>query len=62
MSGFCPDWYAWMLAADRLHMAAPDLEDHPHGEWWRHRAFVALDAENRAEKHRSKPKPGRAAR
>lgn len=56
MSGFCPDWYVWILAADRLHMAAPDLEDHPQAEWWLYRAMAAIKAENLAEKQRNKKK------
>jgi hypothetical protein len=48
-----------MLAADRLHMAAPDLEAHPEGEYWMHRAMAAVKAENLADEHKRKRAPKR---
>jgi hypothetical protein len=51
--GFAPDWYIWRQAATWLGTDPLTLESHPDGEYWLHRALVALDAEGRAEKQRS---------
>jgi hypothetical protein len=42
-------------------MSPLELEGHPDGEFWLHRGLAAMEAENIAEKNRSKKQGKRGA-